>query len=737
MPPPRNLLADALAHHAQGQLAAAETLYQQILQLHPDAFRAIEGLGVLRMQQGLVSEAANLFARGLAVRPNSARSHANLGEALRILGQTGLAVDHLGRAAALDPTLAQVPNSLGLVAFDAGRRDQAEAAYRDAIRLDPRMAAARINLANVHHVRQRNAEAVVELRMALALEPDNRIALATLAQVLCTIGDLDLLPEAEALCRRAAAVAPQFPPAFENLGNILRAQKRYAEAIASYQHAARLDPGRGMPYHYLGELFQNRGDFDRAARCFTRAHHLEPTEAQFHADLGNLAMARGQHEQAAAHYRQAIECKPRAAEYHYGLGLAILEQARLDQAESHFEEAARIEPDFAGPWCALARLQAERGEFDAACRSARVALEKSPGIPDAYWRLALIQKGDLPEADARAIESLIARKSLTDGERGLLHFGLALRADAHGLFTDAAAHLEKANSLQGSAKAERGEARDPGRYSTAVDRTIAVYTRALFARGRDWGVPDPRPIFIVGLPRTGSSLVEQILASHPHVHGAGELPDLQRVFLNLPDVAGQPSADPFEILPALGPDSAQSAARAYLGKLDTLAPKNALRIVDKMPENIQFLGLIALLLPAARVIVCTRDLRDVALSCWRTGFEENAWANDWDHMARRFADYQRLVDHWEQVLPVSPLVIRYEDLVNELETHARNLIDFAGLDWNPACLQFHETKRVVRTASLGQVRKPIYTDSVARWRHYEPFLQPLFEAFERHGVRLP
>ena len=730
----REILANALAHHARGQLASAEALYHQVLELQPNAFRAIEGLGVLRMQQGLVSEAATLFARGLTVLPRSGRTHANLGEALRVLGQTDLAVEHLRRAAALDPTLAQVPNSLGLVAFDQGRRDEAEAAYREAIRLDPHLAAAYINLANVYHTRHREAEAAAELRKALEIEPDNRIALVTLAEVLCTSGNPDLLEQAEAMCRRATVVAPHFPPGFERLGNVLRARDRYPEAIASYQHAAGLDPRRGMPYHYLGGHFQKLGNYDEAARCYTRACSIEPNEATFHADFGSLAIARGQHELAVSQYQRAIACNPRLAESHHGLGLAYLELGRLDEAESSFQEALRIEPSLAVSWSALARVQAERGDFDSSGQSARTALRIDPRLAYAYWQLAVNLKGNLSEADVQSMARLVEIRTFADAERALLHFGLALQLDTRGLYSQAVPHLDKANAFQRSANAARGEAYDAERSSRFVDRTIATFTTELIARARDWGDPDPRPVFIVGLPRTGTTLVEQILASHPLVHGAGELEEVQSLFLRLPQLLGRPTADPFEAVAALNAQSAMTAAAAFLDKLGTLAPPSATRIVDKMPDNVRFLGLISVLLPGARVIVCTRDLRDVGLSCWRTVLEKNRWTNDWDDIARRFADYQRLVNHWQRVLPANPLVVRYEDLVRDLEKHARMLIDFVELDWTPTCLDFHETRRVVRTASLSQVRQPLYTGSVERWRHYEPFLQPMLAAFMRYGV---
>ena len=729
-------LARALALHAQGQLAAAEKLYLEVLQSQPNAFRAIEGLGTLAFQQGRANEAAALFARGLAIRPESARTHANLGEALRVLGRLDVAIVHLRRAAALDPTLAQVYNSLGMVAFDQGSRDEAEAAYREAIRLAPRLAAARINLANVYHARHREIDAVAELRVALEIEPDNPIALATLGQVLSKIGDPDLLDEAQSLCRRATMLAPQFPHSFESLGHVLRARAQYTESLACYERAAKLGPHRGMPFHYAGEQFQERGEYEKAARFYALARSREPKEAQFHADFGSLALARGQHEEAARHYRTALECKPRVAEFHLGLGLAILEADQLDQAEPIFREALSVDPNLTAAWCALARLQAERGDFDLSCRSARSALAIRPGLPDAYWRLASNLKGDLPDAEAQAMEGLLQRRSLTLGERALLHFGLAFVCDSRGQFSKAVDHLENANRFQRSAKAARGETYDGDRHSSFIDRTIAAFTPDVIARGRAWGDPDPRPVFVVGLPRTGTSLVEQVLASHPQVHGAGELHAMQRLFLDLPHLVGQPSADPFDALNALNLDSAKTIARVYLDALDTLAPSTAVRVVDKMPDNIRFLGLIAMIWPGARVIVCQRDLRDVALSCWQTGFEKNSWANDWDDIAQRFADHQRIVDHWRQALPTGSLVMRYEDLVHDLNRHAHRLIDFLGLEWHPACLEFHKTRRVVRTASLVQVRQPLYMRSVGRWRQYEHSLQPLLEAFGRRGVRL-
>ena len=229
-------------------------------------------------------------------------------------------------------------------------------------------------------------------------------------------------------------------------------------------------------------------------------------------------------------------------------------------------------------------------------------------------------------------------------------------------------------------------------------------------------------------------MIEQILASHPKVHGAGELSDARLVFQSLPELVSRPWTDPCLALGALDAISARAAARRYLDRLSALAPPTATRVVDKMPDNVELLGLIALLLPSARVIVTRRNLRDVAVSCWQTGFASIRWANDYEQIARRFADYERIVDFWRRTKPLEWLDVSYEELVGDVEGQSRRLIDFLGLAWDPACLQFHSTRRIVRTASQKQVRQPIQSHSVSRWKNYESLLGPLFRALERHGV---
>jgi tetratricopeptide (TPR) repeat protein len=729
-------LARALALHTRNRLPEAEPFYREALELDPDNPQALEGLGVLVFQLGRAAEAAELFARGVEREPGTALLHANLGEALRVLKRLDEAARELNKAVRLDPTLFQTWNSLGLLAHDRGQYDEAERACREALRLRPRFAAGYINLGNTFFARRRRAEAIEAFRTALRVEPDNFIALTNLGQVLCELGRLDVLGEAEAVCRRAALLAPHLPQVHNNLGTALRQQGRLDEALACYQSALKLNPREKTTRGLIGQVLKQSGKHEEAAQFLKGEMELQPGNPQPHADYAALCVLRGEHDEAARHYGQALECDAGFADAHHGLGVSLLEQGELDRAEAYFREALRQNPTLAISWAALARLQAERGDLEQSCESARSALTANPDLIEAYWRLAINLKGKVPDAEFQAMHARLESKYLAAPSRAMLLFALAAVYDGRGQFARAAECLEQANTIQAAVKKAQGMAYDAASHSRMLAGMITTFTPEFLAARRGWGNPDLRPVFVVGLPRSGTSLVEQILASHPRVYGAGELNDLHRVLGALPELLHRPGLNVIQALHALTPEAAKSASKMYLTALDALAPASAARVVDKMPDNFRLIGLIAMLWPFGRVVVCSRDLRDIAVSCWQVGFERNTWTNDWQFMAHRLADYQRMMRHWRHTRPLEWLDVSYEHLVNNLETDARRMIDFLGLEWDPACLDFHSTRRVVRTASLVQVRTPIYTHSVGRWRNYEASIQPLLRACEQLGVEV-
>jgi hypothetical protein len=299
-----------------------------------------------------------------------------------------------------------------------------------------------------------------------------------------------------------------------------------------------------------------------------------------------------------------------------------------------------------------------------------------------------------------------------------LHAGLAHVYDARKEYARAAYHAAEANALDKVVRRDRGQAFDPAESTLFTDGIIASCTPEFFASVRGWGLETEVPVFVFGLPRSGTTLIEQILASHSQVHGAGEV-GLSRQTRDRLAAMGRPSREPLR-------EIAESC-------LEELRERNrgAARVVDKFPANFVHLGFLAMAFPRARFIHCRRDLRDVALSCWLTNFELVNWANEQEAILSYFTDYHRLMAHWRQALPVPILEVSYENVVANLETEARRLVAACGLEWEPACLAFHQTRRTVHTASANQVRQPIYSRSVGRWRNYADALGPLFAKLER------
>ena len=275
----------------------------------------------------------------------------------------------------------------------------------------------------------------------------------------------------------------------------------------------------------------------------------------------------------------------------------------------------------------------------------------------------------------------------------------------------------------------------PAEHERFVDGLIRAFGPDFFSRSAGAGLDTKRMVFIVGLPRSGTTLLEQILASHSQVYGAGELLLCRRLFDGLPTTL-ESTASPVDCVCLLDPETIGRLAKTYLVRLRAVADERADRVIDKMPENYLYLRLLAAMFPDATVIHCRRDLRDVALSCWTADFRDIKWANDAGNIAANFSAYLRLMNHWRTVLQTSIHEVDYEELVADLEGVARRLLAVLGLDWDPACLEFYRTRRTVRTVSVTQVRKPLYKSSVARWKRYEHELADLFAGLPPAAGRL-
>ena len=420
-----------------------------------------------------------------------------------------------------------------------------------------------------------------------------------------------------------------------------------------------------MTHNNLAQALQEENRLDDAITWYLQALQIDPDSVRIHCNLASALAEQENHEEAVSRYEIALRLAPDSAEAHTGLGSVRHEQERLEEAAAHYRTALRHHPDFAAAHAGLGTVLEELGDLNEAAVCFRAALRHDATHCGAYAQLATLLKGKLPETDQKAIRTLLADSYLPAGKRCALHFGLAQVLDAAGAYAETAAHLEQANRLCLEQLGKHGKAYDPAEHTHFVDDLIAAFTPEFFACMNGVGLETERPLFIVGLPRSGTTLLEQILASHSQVFGAGEQRLARDAFESLPRLLNSDGA-PIECVSRLDAATVRRLAQRHLGRLGELNGQ-ALRVVDKMPDNYLYLGLLAVLFPRARLIHCRRDLRDVAVSCWMTNFRQIRWTCDPGHIAQRFQDYRRLMEHWRRVLPVPLLEVDYEETVADLE----------------------------------------------------------------------
>ncbi|MGA2030978.1 MAG: tetratricopeptide repeat protein [Thermoguttaceae bacterium] len=711
------LLATALAHHQADRLQQAEQLYRQVLARDPKHAVAWHLVGVVALQLGRHQMAAECIGRAIGFKPNVAIFHSNLGVALRALGNPGEAAACWRRAIELQPDYAEAHNNLGVILKEQGKLDAAIACWRRALELKPDYVEAHNNLGVALTERGKLHEAAACCRRSLELNPNYAEAHNNLGNVYTEQGKLE---EAAACYRSAVRLKPGYAEAYNNFGSVLRKQGKLPEAVVQWRRAVDLNPQYAEAHNNLGVALKEQGKPDEAAACWRRAIVLKPDYVEPYNNLGNVLADQEKLDEAAACYQRALELKPSFAEAHVGLGSLRHEQGLYEQALTHYRRALDLNADLAEAHCNLGVVFKELNDLEAAERSLREAVRCDPRQCSAQAELATLLRGKLPEADLAAQLHLLSERGLLDDQRAALSFGLAHVFDGRGEYVLSAEHLRQANALRLAEWRRRGF--DPAAHTRLTARIEANCTADFFQRVRGFGSDSQRPVFIVGLARSGTTLIEQILASHSQVFGAGELYLAKEGFQSL----GRDEEDSADGLGRLDRQTAHTLAARHLQRLQALHG-TAARVTDKMPDNCLYLGLLATLFPQARFIHCRRDVRDVAVSCWMTDFRMLPWANDPQHIVSRIREYQHLMEHWRKVLPVHLLEVSYEETVADLEAVARRLVAWCGLQWEPACLEFYRGNRPIRTASVTQVRQPIYATSLGRWKRYEFALGPMLE----------
>ena len=731
-PDPRPRLEAAFEDLRGGRIARAEQAADGLLAAFPEHAGILNLVALIALEKGQPARAAQQLEHALRISPQEPIYHCNLGQARRQLGEPDLAVASFRQALALQPAYATAALNLGSALFASGDHAAALAAFETAQKLVPHDALATAFRADALRELGRVKAAVQEYEAALRLDPDLPHALGNLGLTLLGIGQPDRALE---LVRRAAELDPAAGSAWMNLGTVLSSLDRLEEAMEAYGKAHERLPDSAPLCTLIGGIWQEMDDLGQADAWLTKALDLEPQRIETRCALAAAICEAGESSKAVDEYRQILAEHADCFAAHLGLGNALWEDGDAAGAVAALRAAVALRPENASALAGLAGIQASAGDVPGANASNRAALAVNPRCVPALSNLAQNLRGQLPADDAQTMEKLLAAQWPRQGARATLHFGLAHYYDGQKDYARAGAHAVSANALHTEFKRERGWKYDPADYERHVGQLIGAFGPDFFRRLKDVGHDSAAPVFIVGMPRSGTTLTEQILASHPRVFGAGERNFTGRAFESLPAVMGR-TTNAAACLADAGAGEIRTLADWHLGQLRGLVEKAGLesaktdRIIDKMPDNFSLLGWIATAFPNAKIIHCRRDVRDIAVSCWMTQFRQIRWAFDLHHIGLRIRQYQRIMAHWREVLPVPMLEIDYEETVADQAAQTRRLLEFVGLPWDDACMAFHQTERLVRTASVTQVREPIYTRSLERWRHYEDALAPLFECLD-------
>jgi tetratricopeptide (TPR) repeat protein len=684
--------------------------------------RAVEMAGTL-YSQGKYAQAEKVCRQLLAARPNNPDAHNILGVSLNALGRADEGIEELRKAIELAPGAASIHANLGEVLRQLGRKDEAAEALEEAIRLEPDNAQAQNNLGITWFEHGKIGRAVNCYRQAIELRPDMAEAHNNLGNALRVLGDKEGAIQAyqDALTHRE-----RYPEAYNNLGTLLQAQDKLEEAEHALRKAIQQNPRYVEAHNNLASLYVAQQKDVEALRILGDALKFAPTSVQTLLITARIQLRRGAHLAAEQASRAALKQEPENAEALTVLGQVLHETDRYDEALQMLERAVEANPNNPEAQNFYGVALKSMGRLDEAREHILDALRRNHMMYGAYANLSDLvdfSKGEGEELFNRMDAIFSAARNPEAGHFLALHFAYAKALDDRGEHERALEHYITGGRMK-RAQLAYNEEETHGFF----DAIRAAFPKEVFEDRKFQGNPDDRPVFIVGMPRSGSTLVEQILSSHPDVYGAGEVKYLSIALGKLRDRF--PSLPKYpEMMSKITPAQLDIASKSYQQSIAQGAG-DAKRITDKLLTNYFFLGLINLLFPNAKVIHTQRNPVDTCLSGFTKLFKDDMpHSYDLGELGRYYGKYRELMEYWEKVLPEGFLTtVQYEEVVADTEGQAKRLIEFLGLPWNKKCVEFHKSDRPVKTASVAQVRKPIYKTSVERWKKYGPGLQPLIDA---------
>ena len=659
----------------------------EVNQLH-SSFGKIVGC----IQQGKPAEAEALAQQILQDHPQDPNILRVLGVALMRQGKFEEALEHLSTAVNIAPELADGHEQYGLALAALGRLNEAEESLQTALRLDPNSKTAHSKLTRLQAMQGKDEESRKTRDRMFELNPHWQEIKD--AMKLQEDGKLD---EARQQAKKILREDPGNINALNLMGGICMAQDAPNDAEAFLRKAVGLAPDFAVGWSVLSASLKAQGNFEEAIEALEKALSLEPRNAEGHSSLGNLLTAWGKEERALASY----------------------------------ETALAIKPDLASALLSKGHVLKTMGNLDDAIRAYRASAKARPDLGEIYWSLANLKTFRFDPDEVEFMQTQLDSGKLTDESE--LHFCYSL-----GKYFEDQKDYPKAFEYytQGGAIKRKNVIFDPVEYVNQTDKIIEVFTHEFFEKRASFGYSDPAPILIVGLPRSGSTLIEQILSSHSQVDGTAELSDL----MMLGNKTGQNRFDKLkfpESLVDIDADNIEDLGKEYIERTFHHR-QGAPYFTDKMPNNFPHVGFLHLILPNAKVIDARRHPLDSCFGTFKQLFAKGQpFSYDLFDLGQYYNSYIRLMEHWDHVLPGKVLRVQYEDNVADQENQARRMIEHCGLEWEDQVLRFYETERAVKTASSEQVRQPIYNKSVNSWKRYETELADLILVLEDVLVNLP
>lgn len=675
--------------YAEGKYGQAFKVCRQVIDARPSYADAHNIMGVTLNALGKPAEAAASLSRAVKLEPKAASFHANLGEILRQQGKTDEAKTALEESLKLDPASPQTHNNLGIIAYEQRRYADAIQHYRAALAKRPKMAEAHNNIGNALRMTGDLDGAIKAYQDALTIRERYPEAYNNLGTLLQRDGKIE---EAEHALKKAIQQSPKYVEAHNNLASLYMSQHKDVEALRILGETLKFAATNVTTLLMTARIQLRRGNHPASEQATRLALQQEPENAEALTILGQILHETDRYEEAIRVLEKALESNPNSPEARNFYGVALKSVGRLDEAREHILDALSKNDNMYGAYANLNDLVdfAQEDELfnkmDAIFESAR-----NPKAPQF-----------LP-----------------------LHFAYAKALDDRGQHERALEHYITGGQMKRQ-QLDYKEADTMGFF----DGIMAAFPKERFENREFAGLSTDRPVFIIGMPRSGSTLVEQIVSTHPDIYGAGEVKYFSMALGKLRDRF--PSLPKYPMMmDKITPAQMEIAGKSYLSMIEGGAG-NAKRITDKLLTNYFFAGLIHLVFPKAKIINTMRNPVDTCLSGFTKLFKDDMpHSYDLGELGRYYRKYAELMDHWEKVLPEGVMHrVQYEQVVADTETEAKKLIDFLGLEWNEACLEFHKSKRPVKTASVAQVRKPIYKGSVERWKKYGAGLQPLVDAID-------